>query len=449
MKKTIPSMLLSLACLSSWASSVTSTPGQLSGLVTDHSVQELTVTGTLDVRDFAFIANELQYLFSLDLSNAAIEAYSPSAGECFFGSRDASAANVLPPYSFFASSISHIALPAQLAEIGEVAFAACANLSAISIPESVSRIGANAFNASALSQVAVNARVIADGAFADCAGLTSVQLGTNVASIGNRAFAGCANLATIDLADGSMLQTIGEEAFMGTAISSFDFTLCPNVESVGKWAFAGTKMLKAELPESLSEVPEGVFFGNSDTEQITIPEFAESIGDYAYYRNTTSNNVLKIPANVTAIGNNAFEGVAPASVIAYPLDVPALGKEVFKGMNDASRIVLYVEKDAIASYRSAAQWNDFDIQDIAATEAPMIGADNAIKAWFDGMVLCITASIEIQSVNIYNEAGMLCGTSRGTGCDVRINTSAIASGAVIAAVTLKGGEVRIFKLLRN
>ena len=45
MKKTILSMLLPLAALSAWAVSVTSTPGQLSQAVTDHSVTELTVAG--------------------------------------------------------------------------------------------------------------------------------------------------------------------------------------------------------------------------------------------------------------------------------------------------------------------------------------------------------------------------------------------------------------------
>lgn len=62
MKKTILSMLLPLAALSAWAVSVTSTPGQLSQAVTDHSVTELTVAGALDVRDFAFIADKLPAL---------------------------------------------------------------------------------------------------------------------------------------------------------------------------------------------------------------------------------------------------------------------------------------------------------------------------------------------------------------------------------------------------
>ena len=448
MKKTILSMLLPLAALSAWAVSVTSTPGQLSQVVTDHSVTKLTVAGALDVRDFAFIADKLPSLASLDISDAEIVAYTFTADEQYFGCRNSSAANALPGHAFFGSSISNIALPEQLTEIGDAAFAACANLQSISIPANVTRIGDNAFNASALAGINVNVSEIGYNAFADCLSLTSVQLGSNVTKIGNRAFAGCKELASIDIAEGSMLQLIGDEAFLGTALSDFDFDRCPNVESVGKWAFAGTQMRKSALPDALSEVAEGVFFGNTAAEQISIPDYAEAIGDYAYYGNP-AENVLKIPADVAAIGNNAFEGVTPASVVAYPLNVPVLSKEVFKGMNDASRIVLYVEKSAIAAYRSAAQWNDFDIQDIAATDAPMVGADNAIKAHFDDATLCITATVEIESISIVNEAGVLCGKSQGSGCEVRIDTSAITSGIVIAAVTMKSGEVRIFKLRRN
>ena len=128
MKKTILSMLLPLAALSAWAVSVTSTPGQLSQAVTDHSVTELTVAGALDVRDFAFIADKLPSLASLDISDAEIVAYTFTADEQYFGCRNSSAANALPGHAFFGSSISNIALPEQLTEIGDAAFAACANL---------------------------------------------------------------------------------------------------------------------------------------------------------------------------------------------------------------------------------------------------------------------------------------------------------------------------------
>ena len=150
-------MLLPLAALSAWAVSVTSTPGQLSQAVTDHSVTELTVAGALDVRDFAFIADKLPALASLDISDAEIVAYTFTADEQYFGCRNSSAANALPGHAFFGSSISNIALPEQLTEIGDAAFAACANLQSISIPANVTRIGDNAFNASADSFILANA----------------------------------------------------------------------------------------------------------------------------------------------------------------------------------------------------------------------------------------------------------------------------------------------------
>lgn len=450
MRKSIFSIVLLLATvLGASAMSVTTAPGELSKQVGDKNVIQLIVTGSVDVRDFAFIADNLLSLSLLDMSGVEVEAYTCRGDECYFGSRSAFAAGELPQYAFFGSALRSVTLPAQLSGIGEAAFAGCSALEAISIPESVTTIGENAFNSSGLKQVAVNVRQIGAGAFADCTQLASVQMGQNVLSIGDRAFAGCTKLTTVGVPEGSPLHSIGEEAFMGSALASFDFALCPNVEKVGKWAFAGTKIKKAKLPESLADVPEGVFFGSASVDNISVPEYAQTIGDYAYYGNTSRNNSLKLPVDLSYIGDNAFEGSRPSYVVAYPLTVPELGKEAFKGMNGEHRTVLYVEKASIPSYQSASQWSDFDIQDIAATDAPMAGADLAIRAWFDGSTLCITASDEIESVSIFDDGGTLCGTTRGNSCEVRIDTSAITSGIVLAAVKLEGGETRAFKLLRK
>ena len=58
------------------ALTVESTPGNLHTLVTDASTTDLTVTGTMDVRDFDYIRSSLTALQSLDFSDAAIVAYS-------------------------------------------------------------------------------------------------------------------------------------------------------------------------------------------------------------------------------------------------------------------------------------------------------------------------------------------------------------------------------------
>lgn len=448
MKKIILSTALAMTSwLAAEAVSVAVAPGELHSAVTGNAVTELTVTGSLDVRDFAFIADNLTELSALNLSGATVVAYTCTGSECYFGSRGRFEADELPRYAFFGSKLRSLSLPAGLRVVGEASVAACEELEAITLPAGVREIGDHAFSASGLKSVVLNSREIGEGAFAGCAALASVEIGTGVIEIGDRAFAGCEALAIVEVADGSALQEIGDEAFSGTALTSFDFALCPNVEQVGEWAFAGTPIARVALPGSLAEVPEGVFFGNASAQSVVLPEYAEEVGDYAFYGNTIAGNELVIPDKVAYIGDNAFEGARPASVKAYPPAVPELGKETFRGMNDDFRTPLYVTKDMIAAYKAADQWCDFDIKDISAIDAPMVGAEVAVRIGRIGSKLQIVATDNIDRANLYDEAGALCDTARGTGCEATLNVAAINSPVVIVEVRLHNGITRTFKLM--
>ena len=59
MKNLLLAIALSLCSLSAWALDVECTPGNLENLVTDKSITSLTITGSMDARDFKFISTEL------------------------------------------------------------------------------------------------------------------------------------------------------------------------------------------------------------------------------------------------------------------------------------------------------------------------------------------------------------------------------------------------------
>ncbi len=450
MKKIFLSFLFAAASwLAMEAMSIATAPGELQRSIGDKAVSQLVVTGSLDVRDFAFIADSLTCLSSLNLSGAEIAAYSCSGNECYFGHRGRFEAGVLPRYAFFGSRLHSLVLPAGLRVVGEAAVAACEELEDIAIPETVMEIGDYAFSASRLKCIALGSRVIGDGAFAGCTSLVSVAIGNAVREIGNRAFAGCEALATVDVAAGSELATIGDEAFSGTALTHFNFALCPSMEKVGKWAFAGTKIASISFPRNLSEIPEGVCFGNQAAVSVALPECAEEVGNYAFYGNSMAGNALSIPANVAYIGDNAFEDAHPALVKALPLAVPELGKEVFRGMNEDSSTPLFVAKEMIEAYKNAGQWCDFDIKDISGTIAPSVDNEVAVKISITGSVLQIIATDNITCANIFDEAGLLCAAIRDTGCEASTSIAHITSPVMIVDVTLRNGATRKLKILKH
>ena len=84
--------------------------------------------------------------------------------------------------------------------ISEETFFQCTNLSNIGIPDSVSTISNNAFNASGLTgtlTIPDNVTNIDYNVFRNCTGLTSIIIGSGVTSINTFVFQSCSNLTNI------------------------------------------------------------------------------------------------------------------------------------------------------------------------------------------------------------------------------------------------------------
>ena len=439
--------LLTPACM--LAVEVTCSEGGLEKAIAGNTATtELTVSGSLDVRDFHFIAEKLTNLSAIDLTNVEIKPYTCSGYETFFGERGTFGASEIPAYSFFGMPVTSVRLPASLAAIGNAAFAGCRSLQDVEIPACTAKIGESAFSSTGLRSATIHTGTIGDNAFASCYYLASVSIGQGVTAIGNKAFTGCLSLSSVSIADGSALTAIGDEAFAYTSLKSFDFEQCQALSSIGKWAFAYTYIIDAALPSSLTEVPEGLFFGERGVAAVRLPESTERIGDYAYYHNIMAQNVLEIPAGVKYIGDNAFESTNMAYAIARPVVVPDLGKDVFRGVNTAEkRRTLFVDEQAINAYRNAPQWQEFEIKDIVSTG--VVDAESSIRAFFTGSVLNIAASDGITDVKIFDQNGMECLTATISTTSATADTAQLTNKIYIVRVTTADGNSHIFKLYRK
>lgn len=162
--------------------------------------------------------------------------------------------HILGKACFSGANISSIELPESLGKIGIDAFYNCNKLRRITIPKNVTYIGSGAFDGSALVRViydAENARsyyyengeekeeglvfsvfpesvtrlIINEGVksipsslFYNCKNLVRVQMPSTVERIGSSAFSGCTALTTIDLP--SSLNYLGVGSFSGCNLSS-------------------------------------------------------------------------------------------------------------------------------------------------------------------------------------------------------------------------------------
>lgn len=138
------------------------TPGTLASVASSYltTVTNLTLTGSIDARDFVTIRNYMTALSVLDLSNVSIVAYSGYGGT---GGTNISnySANKIPEYAFIYEeylsggnpnyyppnkSITSIILPANLTSIGKNAFSYCKALLSLTIGAKVNTIDDYAFS---------------------------------------------------------------------------------------------------------------------------------------------------------------------------------------------------------------------------------------------------------------------------------------------------------------
>jgi hypothetical protein len=135
------------------------------------------------------------------------------------------------------NNITSVTIPDSVTGIGKNAFFECINLTSVSIGNSVTTIGDGAFMlCSSLTSVTIPNSVtsIGEWAFYGCTNLTSVNIPNRVTSIGGATFSGCSNLTSIIIPDS--VTSIGLSAF--DACYKLTSIIIPNsVKSIEKYAF--------------------------------------------------------------------------------------------------------------------------------------------------------------------------------------------------------------------
>jgi hypothetical protein len=98
------------------------------------------------------------------------------------------------------TSLTTVTIPESVTTIGYNAFRLCSNLTSVNIPDGVTSIGSEAFKRTGISGsllIPNSVTTLGADAFNTCAGLTSVSIGSGMTTIGNDVFKGCTEVTDV------------------------------------------------------------------------------------------------------------------------------------------------------------------------------------------------------------------------------------------------------------
>lgn len=446
-----------LGPLSSWALNLQITPGTLKQALNGQEPQELTLSGSGDMRDLE-TACSLPSLKTLDLTQLRITAYEgdgsssrltlfPADELPAYSLAGCKASNVLLPLwitsigdgALLGSQIESVAIPTGVKKIGTGAFAGCSRLKIATIPSTVSQAGSGIFqNCPQLQEVSCESHLVPVAAFRGCTSLNKF-LAPSLVTISDRAFAGCTALK--DFTFPRSVTSLGSEAFAGSGLALVDLTQCRSLYSVGEMAFASCAALEKVLFHGGMEgVGQGAFM--ADTSLVTLkftdgirevqpltlagcssldmgPEMlsntTETIGDYAL-AGLESIRTLRLPSTLTQIGSYAMSQLPSLETIdARELTaVPALGEKVWEDV-EQHKVSLLVSVQTEQDFLQAEQWNEFDISQTGTPDLTPENSEARLSYRIVGNEIEVKATQEILRAILYDLSGRILAIGRGSG----------------------------------
>lgn len=195
-------------------------------------------------------ANEQLFDFKFILNNTAVIVtryrYKGTAADvtipsCYKGKP----VTMIDHAAFFNSVVTSVTIPDSVTSIGDNAFGFCSQLTNISIPNSVTDIGFSAFaHCTSLKSITLPSALssISEALFSGCSQLTTIQIPDSVPSIQSCAFYHCRNLETIRIPVSVTL--IETDAFAG----------CPSLMTV-TYSGSKTRWDKIKGKDQLLNIP--------------------------------------------------------------------------------------------------------------------------------------------------------------------------------------------------
>ncbi len=301
-----------------------------------------------------------------------------------------------------------IAIKEGTTSINDYAFSNCRGLISVSVPESVTSIGKNAFQTTSFENNMDNGAIylgrvlykykgplsegtsfiVKDGtvsitsyAFSSCSNIESIEIPSSVSSIGEGIFCNCNQLTTVlveknnpiyDSRDNcnAIIETSSNSVVAGcknsiiptgiTSIGDYAFYSClgldvlslpQSVINIGRFAFYGCEdLVSINIPSNVSYIDRSAFSTCLNLKTITIPKGITSINFYAF-NSCRSLTSIVIPENITGILWNAFSSCGNLKSVTIRGNLAFVDEQAFEYCSSLTELKCYA-KEPPRSYQS-------------------------------------------------------------------------------------------------
>ena len=218
---------------------------------------------------------------------------------------------------FATANVTSVQFGANVVAIPAMMFTGNTTLTAIVLPDTITKIGERAFK--------------------NCTNLENINITESITVFGSQCFNGCAKL-TGTLTIGANVTSIGYVAFNGTGYTKlvYNAVSATGYASAGGDIFAAT-ISEIEFGDGVKRIPENFMAGNTSLTSIVIPEGVTEIGQWAF-RNATALASISLPDSLESFGayaDNAmtFMGTKITSIV-IPDKVTEMPRNMFARCNE-------------------------------------------------------------------------------------------------------------------
>ena len=272
------------------------------------------------------------------------------------------------------TSLASVTIPDSITSIANGVFRNCTSLPSITIPESVTSIGIRAFyNCTSLASITIPESVtsIEDNAFAFCSKLTNVTIPEGVTLLGRGAFIRCSSLMNISVDEGNLNYSSIEGVLFTKSQNNLlffpsgregSYSIPDGVTSVNSFAFDSCLLSEVIIPEGVTSIGLKAFQLTSQLASIIIPEGVTSI-EPETFRESSNLASVTLPSSLTAIGAKAFSMCGNLIEVVFEGPAPEVQSDAFTSI--AGGAIALTRPKHIESYGGeGASWEGLTIQEI-------------------------------------------------------------------------------------